>query len=225
MASKPALFYRDKEIVVYDDVISSDICKTLIDMINKNTPPQQSSDKQKYLFNGEFLHEAIHNAIKEFKFTGHDDWIPSHINHEWRGVHGYAKYSMNKHYDERVIEDLNTVSFYTIMFYLNNQFDDSGKIVFTNKKLEIAPKAGRLIMFNTNQLHSAQQASQDKYFIRSELMFKRKHCKTEFVEKELLALKYYKDYQKHQYSDVAYAMECLENASSTSTIIDDLLFG
>jgi prolyl 4-hydroxylase len=159
--------YRDNTRVIFDD---DKLAQYLFNRISPYLSPMEISEK------------SMEVSVDKYSYG---TWTPNAVNEKFR----LCKYDVNglfkPHRDGFFEKDFNNRTFQTLMLYLNEDFD-GGCTRFLEKINEpiIKPKIGRAIIFDHYILHEGEKlASNKKYIIRSDIMFKREGEATEKMVK------------------------------------------
>lgn len=165
----PSLFYRDDDIIVIDNFYQPHESNDCIERINNMPFSTYYNMKHRGYCDDKYLAKIIISSIGNL--IDINGWEPVSVNNKFRFIKGDKGYYMSAHYDESKFLSINDKSFYSVLLYLND--DEGGDIVFNDKKISFKPKAGRLIIFNQKLLHQSLPSKNEKYFIHSEVMFRR----------------------------------------------------
>lgn len=166
---EPKIFYKDDDIIVIDNFYKPSEAKDCIDKINNLTFSSYYNMKHRGIGDDKLLAKLVLSI--SCQYLKETNWYPNEVNSGWRYIKGDKGYYMSAHFDEPIIKSLNEKAFYSVLIYLDD--DNEGDIVFNDKKISFKPKAGRLIIFNQKLLHHSKPSSKEKYFLHSEVMFKR----------------------------------------------------
>jgi hypothetical protein len=171
----PTLFYKDKDILILDNVLSEKECKKIRDFIDAEEETLYPSWSQK--------------GTKK-KLIRHWDDMPlipitgkKYINPCWRFVRASHGSKQSLHYDGKYIKSLCFASVFTVLIYLSSHSD--GELVFSDS-ITVKPREGRMVIFNQNLLHEAKVNQGTKYLVRSEIMEERDYLETEEDKQALL---------------------------------------
>jgi hypothetical protein len=96
-------------------------------------------------------------------------WGSPSIDPNWRLVKCDLGGSMRSHLYDTHVKGINERSIFTIIVYLSN--NDDGAIVFGKDK--ILPVEGSVLIFNQSKMHRDDINTDYKYFIRSEIIYRR----------------------------------------------------
>ena len=178
-----------KYIKVYDDVLSPDLCQSLIDKFELNKDQQVSTDLEN------------HRHFTEININQHVDWksmvdglyttLRPYVDRykkdcdikdkQWPDQFGFEQIRFKRYlpndkdeFKEHVdVGDYNSARRFLVFFlYLNNNFD--GRTSFSEYDMEVWPKAGRLLMFppTWTYLHTGHKPKlESKYIIGSYLHY------------------------------------------------------
>ena len=178
-----------KYIKVYDDVLSPDLCQSLIDKFELNKDQQVSTDLEN------------HRHFTEININQHVDWksmvdglyttLRPYVDRykkdcdikekQWPDKFGFEQIRFKRYlpndkdeFKEHVdVGDYNSARRFLVFFlYLNNNFD--GRTSFSEYDMEVWPKAGRLLMFppTWTYLHTGHKPKlESKYIIGSYLHY------------------------------------------------------
>ncbi len=213
-------------IVVIDNFLMKDSCKSLREWIdndlNKETIYSKWSeniDKKKICRNWN-----IPIDILQF-LPNNDNKYITYINPCWRFVKNFPKSSLPFHFDGKYIDSVDCISNYTIMVYLSDHPNDGdGQLEIKEEKNThfIEPKEGRLVIFRQDLLHRAQPTSTLKYFMRSEIMFKRLNPIE--TDNDKTAIKLFKQASLCYYTDPELSSNLEKIAYQLSPILEDIVF-
>jgi hypothetical protein len=107
----------------------------------------------------------------------HSFWSPMELNDYWRFVAGGEGSEFPWHTDGKKVSTINDVSFYTVMFYLNDNFDGGALQVQDDRGhiVTYQPTVGDLVILRQSVIvHRGQRVCNGtKYLIRSEIMYRR----------------------------------------------------
>ena len=178
-----------KYIKVYDNVLSSGTCQTLIDKFEANKDQHVSTDLEN------------HRHFTEININQHQDWknmvdglyttLRPYVDRykkdcdikdkQWPDKFGFEQIRFKRYlpndkdeFKEHVdVGDYNSARRFLVFFlYLNNNFD--GRTSFSEYDMEVWPKAGRLLMFppTWTYLHTGHKPKlESKYIIGSYLHY------------------------------------------------------
>ena len=150
---------------------------------------------------------------------GHRDdtsyWDYDKINLCWRFVKCYPGNAMSKHYDARHVINVDDISLFTVMIYLSSNTD--GALEFANGTI-INPRPGRMVIFDHGLLHAGNTNTDDKYFIRSELMYTRSKPIETYTDKQALYI--YHEALKLNSMDPQRAAEMEKEAFRLSPVLE-----
>ncbi|KAL0489787.1 prolyl 4-hydroxylase [Acrasis kona] len=205
----------DENAICYllEDVLTNEECKYYIEQsellgyetLNKEYPKEyrdndrvlvKSFDLAEQLYNKvfksnvQFFDDLRRSEIKPFGFKNEGIWVPTNLNE----VIKFAKYQpgakFRPHMDNCVAKGPDDRSIFTVIIYLNNDFEGGGTKFHQRPKGElpfiddstqdstsssnIKPEAGSVLLFNHDVLHEGLQVIKGtKYIMKCELMFKR----------------------------------------------------
>ena len=112
--------------------------------------------------------ESIDKSI-DTKDKSHKFWNRPYINSNWRLNKGLPNSKFSQHFDARYVKSIDEISMFTILIYLSSHEDGclhvDGKI--------IKPVIGRVVIFDQALLHHATVNTDNKYFMRSEILYHR----------------------------------------------------
>ena len=178
-----------KYIKVYDDVLSPDLCQSLIDKFELNKDQQVSTDLEN------------HRHFTEININQHVDWksmvdglyttLRPYVDRykkdcdikekQWPDKFGFEQIRFKRYlpndkdeFKEHVdVGDYNSARRFLVFFlYLNSNFD--GRTSFSEYDMQVYPKAGRLLMFppTWTYLHTGHKPKlESKYIIGSYLHY------------------------------------------------------
>jgi len=115
---------------------------------------------------------------KEFGALCQGKWLVSHINHLFRVCKYQNEGFFGPHYDGVYMTSEDVRSFYTLMFYLNEEYE-GGETAFLDREDHskvinaIKPKAGMMIFFPQNIYHEGRAVKGEKYIFRTDIMYNR----------------------------------------------------
>jgi hypothetical protein len=152
------------------------------------------------------LADAIFNRIKHLlvdKLTYTEDvkelgplskgtWVLSALNPKVRLCKYESGGFFGKHYDGCYIINPDERSFYTIMCYLNEDFEE-GETVFTEGTV-VKPTKGMMVFFQQDLWHEGRKCIGEKYILRTDVIYKREsgfEGLSEEISKEKQALIYF----------------------------------
>lgn len=119
--------------------------------------------------------------IKEMGPFSKGQWLLSHINEKFRICKYLNEGFFGVHYDGCFIRDKDERSFFTMMFYLNDNYE-GGETVFLDSSedkknpktiVAVKPKRGMMIFFPQDILHEGRAVVGEKYIFRNDIIFKR----------------------------------------------------
>lgn len=180
-------FYNDPDILVLDNVLSIEDCKRLVAFITETPVPTEQEGwgerklRKRICYQSQELSELVMKHCPKYHYhptknpvphTEPEYWVRGYINKNWRFVECKQNSRMAAHLDGTTVKSVDHRSFYTVMLYLQ---DSDGDLQFHDRELCIEPKAGRLVVFNQQLLHSGLKNTQQKYFCRSEILYHREH--------------------------------------------------
>lgn len=217
----------NKDILVMDNVLTDEECD-LLTSFNHYKSMENEYDKKirgndRFLSMSWYLSHSIFERIKDFiptkgkpfGFGVDGEWNVSGINDCMR----FSRYvapnvGFLPHRDAAYIGDPNNRSIYTILIYLNDNFEGGYTKIYKEpggrvpgetveeeikgKTLEtlysMKPKKGSLLIFNHNMIHEGTSVeSGTKYIIRTDLVFTRdvvpKVCETAYWMEDLMFIK------------------------------------
>jgi hypothetical protein len=158
------------------------------------------------------LSEKIYNRIKHFlpqKYVIEEDvdefgtfskgeWEPSYLNPKIRICKYLNEGFFKPHYDGCYVINQHERSFFTLMFYLNEDYEGGETSFLTKDDLKtifsIKPKKGMMIFFPQDIYHEGKAVVGEKYIFRTDIVFKRSNLNQtqEQLGNQELALKYFK---------------------------------
>lgn len=164
----PIISYKDNDIIVIDNFYTVEEAKRCRDYIDNIAILNR---RKKYYGNiiDKKLADIIFACINTKIYI--ENWYPSQVNNTIRCTKGEIGYYIGEHLDEPILFNVNEKSFYSVLLYLDD--GKTGEIVFPEIKKSFFPRAGRLVVFNNSLLHYSTPAQYEKYFLHTELMFKR----------------------------------------------------
>lgn len=190
--TNPTCTYMSRDIIILDNVFSADECTQIKQLSNQiKLASNSTTTRHKYCFNFQELSTAITQRCEKYiplsayippdddisspttsRMNHHNDedhWYYTQANKAWRLVKCEPNSKTSLHLDSPCVYDVNNKSMYTIMVYLTDNED--GETSFGCVKC--IPKKGRVLIFRQSLAHDGYVNSKDKWFIRSELMYKR----------------------------------------------------
>jgi len=138
--------------------------------------------------------------IKEFGPFSKGSWSPCRLKPNIRVCKYLNEGFFGPHYDGCYLDSEDDRSFFTLMFYLNEDYE-GGETAFLDQKDDkkvltaIKPKRGMMIFFPQDLNHEGRAVKGEKYIFRTDIMFKRNKLSTseddnEKLDKTALAKKY-----------------------------------
>lgn len=216
--------YLSKKLIIIDNFINIEICDKIINWIDNLTNIEKTytnwankPNKKKLAKKWNF---PLSNQILSYVPNFINNWKKSHINDCWRFVRSNKNSSLKPHFDAKYIKNINESSFYTIMIYLSDHIDN-GSLYLADEKMNIEPKKGRLVIFHQDILHEGKVNTDNKYFIRSEVMFKR--VKEIENESDNIAIELYREAENLYYSNPEKSRELEREAFQLSPILENMI--
>ncbi len=221
-------------LIIIDNFLTRESCASLREWIDdeKNKEEiytkwsEKSFEKKKICRHWDFPLSDYIIEIMGINKESVSGFYPSHINPCWRFVKIERKtneiYSMSYHFDSKYIQSVDCISKYTVMIYLSDH----------NEPLEIRrdgctefikPIEGRLLIFNQDFVHRAQATNTTKYFIRSEVMFKRVKP-ISHIDNNSLAMKFFDEAHLCYYNDPNRSLQLEKQAYQLSPLLEDIAF-
>lgn len=108
------------------------------------------------------------------------EWVPNPwrnrapigLNERFRFYRYEPGQTFAKHYDGEFRRENGEVSEFTFLIYLNDDFVGGNTSFFKPSRFTVAPKAGSLLLFQHQQLHSGDIVESGiKYVLRSDVMY------------------------------------------------------
>ncbi|QKF94764.1 oxoglutarate/iron-dependent dioxygenase [Fadolivirus algeromassiliense] len=233
---EPKVAYINKDIIVIDNVLTQHEClqiKSLIDNLSDKLSNGRKKACKKFNNLTDLIMKRCSEHIPSYVHTDYDVKISDHhnddynywgmptINDSWRLVKCEKGSSLSLHYDSTYVKSVDLKSFYTIMIYLSD--NDDGPTHFKKYDLDVLSKQGRLVLFNQKLLHEGlPNYSSEKYFIRSEIMYRR--SKSIASESDAEAIKIYNEAKKLYNFDPEKSLQLEKTAFSLSPILETLIY-
>ena len=170
------------EIKIIDGILSSTLCRQLIDKFNNDTflksDPQPDYSTRRFLLVSEQLQwqkevikltPIISEVVTDFfnypgKFSAHsrEDWVDDGLV-----MAHYRPGDTCAFHDDGQVYGCN-VRLATVLFYLND-VDQGGETYFPLQDLKICPKEGRAVVFPPHLRfpHEVLEASSDRYILQT----------------------------------------------------------
>ena len=80
------------------------------------------------------------------------------------------------HADGAFVRDVDEMSWYTFMVYLNDDFDGGNTTFIVEPEVSITPEAGKALLFQHPIMHEGSVVTSGvKYVLRTDLMYRTKH--------------------------------------------------
>lgn len=223
------VYMSSKDIVIIDDFLTKNSCKSLRDWIDNEENKEiihtrwseKNLDKKKLCRQWDFPIDIIELAGP----ISVPDMTISYVNPCWRFVKNFPKSSLSYHFDWKYIKSVDCMSKYTLMIYLSDHsIEGDGQLEIKDGKdiKFIEPKEGRLVIFNQDLLHKAQQTSVTKYFIRSEIIFKR--IKSVETYNDKIAVKLFEEAILCYYDDPERSSQIEKEAYQLSPLLENIVF-
>jgi hypothetical protein len=221
--TNPIISINDN-IIHITNLLSNTTCQDIITKSNKYYHSMELEyephvrDYSRYLNINDTLSNCVYSKIYKVLYTLPEaipcgfgtkgKWVPIGLNNCFR--HSYYEapsIGFTYHRDSTYVKDLTTRSIYTIIIYLNNDFE-GGETQFVkphsdrligqtvNKELEngydiicsIKPITGSAVIFNHNTIHAGMTVmSGNKHIIRSDIVYKN----VEYIDDDWRNNKYY----------------------------------
>lgn len=157
-----------------ENILSKHECDTYINDINilfdKNPDPEGLLyDKYNRVrinnqIMSEFIGGKIHKYFDSSKYYIYHKWFPTkYINGGGLETHS-----------DGTVHDNGNISCYTIIIYLNDNYDD-GRTIFLNseKDIEVVPKAGNILILEQDKPHYAEDVKNGvKYILRGDIFLR-----------------------------------------------------
>lgn len=83
----------------------------------------------------------------------------------------YEENSYCKPHEDDIINNGSSLNKYTILLYLNDSVGGETVFHFNDKKLQIKPKTGSIIIFDRSIIHESLVCQKIKYTLRTDLLF------------------------------------------------------
>ena len=215
------------KILIIDNVFSTEECHVITDFINKSPLGVIFNSRRKIVGTWPTMSNLImkrcghfipKNVYCLYTTTDHRDdqnyWTNPTINPCWRMVKCHPQSSLSAHFDGHYLKSVDHKSIYTIMVYLSNNTD--GYLQFDN--LQIAPKHGRVVIFNQSLSHQGNLNSEPKFFIRSEIMYQR--SKKIATPDDIRAFEIYKTALQYHFSQPELAAKLELEAFELSPLLE-----
>jgi hypothetical protein len=231
------LYHRDSDIIVLDNVLTELECVQIKKIIDSSSNETNNKNRKKACIKfstlsdivssrcTDYLPKSVYTKLPEIKNghnTDHNYWNYDEINPNWRLVKCIQNSAMSPHYDAVYVKSVDYKSLYTVMLYLSN--NDDGATHFSKQNLSVLPKAGRLLIFNQNLLHyGMSNVIDDKYFIRSEIMYLR--YKSIATQSDIKAMELYNMAKNLYYLDPSNSLELETEAFKLSPLLEDTVLG
>lgn len=217
----------EKGFLVIDDFITKSSCISIRNWIDthqekihtrwSSSNPEKIKIAKKYHFP---LSNEILDYISEFPI---DHFIPKNVNDCWRFVKSGKRNFINYHLDTKYIQSVDCISKYTVMIYLTEHMSDGFlELQIQGQPYFIPPREGRLVIFNQEIAHKGHLNYKPKYFMRSEIMFKR--IEPMETEQDREAIKMFREASNYYYIDPKKSLELEEEAYKLSPEIERMLF-
>lgn len=179
---------KPKQIIL-NGILSKQECDQLIELskphyetlANEFTENERQSDRV-LIKNKQFaqkLFEVIKHYIppnnRPFGFDIEGEWLPKKVNSCLR----FSRYQspsigFSKHTDSNFIKHNNLRSIFTVLIYLNDDFEGGETVFYTDPTFIFRPLIGSCIIFNHNTLHEGRPVTKGtKYIIRTDIVFER----------------------------------------------------
>ena len=184
---------KNKDILVLDNVLSVEECEKIIYLHAENFTTEGEGKKSRSKICvliqelsdvimkrcGSYIKDSVYieNNIKTpgGHYTYYKYWDRPEINPVWRIVKCDKGSNMSKHFDGVYVKSVDYKSIYTVMLYLTDNNDGALNI----ENMLVYPKKGRICIFNQSLIHEGSLNINEKYYVRSELLYKReKSCAT-----------------------------------------------
>lgn len=215
-----------ESIIIVDNFLTKESCLSLREWIDNDqnketvyTRWSENADKKKICRRWNFPVDII-------EFLPKDSYVNSYVNPCWRFVKNFPESSLPFHFDGKYIKSVDCISNYTVMVYLSDHPNDGdGQLEIKNGKVTyfVEPKEGRLVIFRQDLLHRAQATSVVKYFIRSEVMFKRTNPIETNNDREAIEL--FREANLCHYTDPERSSHLEKQAYKLSPLLEDIVFG
>lgn len=180
---KNSPYLLSDDLIVFPQFLSVEECADIIEFsIKLPKTTTRSTCRQRSMFRSSVLADYLFTEIKKLsrevcikmllKPQHQDDqWTPSYINNNFRFVTSEAGTGIGPHFDATYVVNVDEISIYTAMIYLNDNFT-GGLLDFNNTSY--IPQQGDLVILNQRLLHSSPPVKTGtKYILRSEIMYRR----------------------------------------------------
>jgi hypothetical protein len=173
-------------IEVYDNVLSEDYCKDLVERIDKDPRLTYVTDHKTYNLQQLILwglddwndtNDFLTKKFLELAQAYYDKYMPLWPEDFLAESIKFKKYSANQgeYFKEHVDVDDNRscVRFLTSLWFLN-KVEKGGETVFTDHRISIEPRVGRVILFPPlwTHPHYSNPGSTDKFIFTQYLHYK-----------------------------------------------------
>ena len=163
------------------------------------------------------------NAITPPLYLQKNEWDLTHINPCWRFVRSSTGSDASPHLDANYVQSIRLKSVYTVLIYLTDHMD--GQLVFTNNNMpSVAPRIGRMVIFDQSLVHQALLHTETKYLIRSEIMASRSSVLAIETEADKQAMQLYKKAIECFYSDPVLSLQRETSAFELSPELENIIY-
>lgn len=143
--------------------------QALIDGDNGQVLAEEVRNNQRILFTDIALRDQIWSEVKEFAPQKIGNSIAIGLNEMFRFYKYQPGQLFKKHRDQSFMRNESEASYYTLLIYLNNEFE-GGTTTFNN--ITINPKTGACLIFLHDLEHEGAIITEGvKYVLRTDIMY------------------------------------------------------
>lgn len=171
-----------EQIFLIENFWNSEACKAMIDFSEKTgyeealidgdngqVRVEEVRNNQRILFTDLALRDQIWSEVKEFAPQKIGNSIAIGLNEMFRFYKYQPGQLFKKHRDQSFMRNESEASYYTLLIYLNDDFE-GGTTTFNN--ITINPKAGACLIFLHDLEHEGSILTQGiKYVLRTDIMY------------------------------------------------------
>lgn len=185
LADRPDYIDSLGGIHVLRGFLTADECAAIIKFGNEQTNTEVTSGRYRTIFSSatlaEFVCSRLHDISRDtsrydiLRVIGrpdNDTWLLDNVNDTWRFVANKTGSKFPLHLDSTYVKSINNCSIYTVLIYLNDDYE-GGELC--TSKIKFKASAGDLVLLDQTLCHEALAITAgEKYLVRSELMYTRK---------------------------------------------------